>query len=57
MKRNTELKIVPIGRRVRKKPKKDISKEPEMQELKRMIESGELDPDRTLEHLKDTEED
>ena len=53
MERNSKLKIAPIGRRVRKKPKKDISKEPEMRELKRMIESGELDPDRTVNHLKE----
>ena len=32
--------------------KKDISKEPEMKELKRMIRNGELDPERTVEHLK-----
>jgi len=32
--------------------KKDISKEPETKELKRMIRNGELDPDRTVEHLK-----
>ena len=31
----------------------DIFKEPEMKELKRMIRKGELDPDRTVEHLKD----
>ena len=32
--------------------KKDISKEPETKELKRMIRDGELDPDRTVERLK-----
>jgi hypothetical protein len=32
--------------------KKDITKEPEMKELKRMIREGELDQERTLEHLK-----
>ena len=31
---------------------KDISKEPEMKELKRMIRDGELDRHRTIEHLK-----
>ncbi len=34
-----------------KRDNKDISKEPEMKELKRMIREGELDPDRTLDHL------
>ena len=34
-----------------KHDKKDISKEPETKELKRMIRDGELDPDRTAEHL------
>ena len=33
--------------------RKDINKEPEMKELKRMIRDGELDPDRTIEHLKE----
>jgi hypothetical protein len=32
--------------------KKDIAKEPEMKELKRMIRDGELDQERILEHLK-----
>lgn len=32
--------------------KKDISQEPETKELKRMIRDGELDPERTDEHLK-----
>ncbi|MBA7493205.1 hypothetical protein ES702_03761 [subsurface metagenome] len=32
--------------------KKDITREPEMKELKRMIREGELDQERTLEHLK-----
>ena len=32
--------------------KKDITKEPEMKELKRMIREGELDRDRVLEYLK-----
>ncbi len=36
--------------------KKDISKEPETKELKRMIRNGELDPDRTVEHLEDKEQ-
>ncbi len=33
--------------------RKDISKEPEMKELKRMIRTGELDPERTVDHLKE----
>ncbi len=56
MKRNSKLKVAPLVPWVRKKPKKNISKEPEMKELKRMIDAGELDPDRTVDHLKDTEE-
>jgi len=32
---------------------KNIEKEPEMKELKRMIRTGELDPDRTVEHLQE----
>ena len=32
--------------------KKDIAREPEMKELKRMIREGELDQERTLEHLR-----
>jgi hypothetical protein len=32
--------------------KKDISKEPEMKELKRLIQTGELDQERTIDHLK-----
>ena len=32
--------------------RKDISKEPEMKELKRMMQDGELDQDRTFEHIK-----
>jgi len=35
-----------------KRDKKNISTEPEMKELKRMIQVGELDLDRTVEHLK-----
>ncbi len=31
--------------------KKDISKEPEMKESKRMIRTGELDPERTIDYL------
>ena len=34
-----------------KSNRKDINKEPEMKELKRMIRDGELDPDRTIDHL------
>ena len=33
--------------------RKDINKEPEMKELKRMIREGELDPDRTIDHLEE----
>jgi hypothetical protein len=42
-----------------KRDRKDIGKEPEMVELKRMIRDGELDPDRTVDHLKseDAQED
>ena len=32
--------------------RKDINQEPEMVELKRMIRDGEMDPDRTVDHLK-----
>ena len=38
-----------------KRDKKDISQEPEMKELKRMVRDGELDPDRTIDHLKEKE--
>jgi hypothetical protein len=41
-------KAAPIARRVQK----DIAVELEMKELKRMIQDGELDPDRTVERLK-----
>ena len=40
-------KVVILGT---KHDKKDISKEPEMKELKRMIRDGELDQARTLDH-------
>jgi len=33
--------------------RKDINKEPEMKELKRMVRDGELDPDRTVDHLEE----
>jgi hypothetical protein len=36
----------------RAKYHKNIADEPEMKELKRMIRTGELDPDRAAEHLK-----
>lgn len=36
----------------RSKDLKNIADEPEMIELKRMIRSGELDPERTSERLK-----
>lgn len=42
-----KAKLLPLERRVTK----DISKEPEMKELERMIQAGELDPDRTLDYL------
>ena len=45
-------KVVPIVRRVPKKPVRDISDEPEMIELDRMICEGELDRTRTLDYLK-----
>ena len=40
-----------------KKAGKDLAGEPEMKELKRMIRSGELDPDRTIEYLEEDETD
>ena len=43
-----KAKVLPFGRRVTK----DINQEPEMKELERMIQAGELDPDRTIDHLK-----
>ena len=39
-----------------KRDRKDINKEPEMVELKRMIRDGELDPDRTVDHLESEED-
>ncbi len=36
--------------------KEDISKEPETKELKRMIWDGELDPGRTVKHLKEADD-
>ena len=50
MKQDTSGKVV-IHRT--KHDKKDISKEPEMKELKRMIRTGELDPEKTIDHLRD----
>ncbi len=35
---------------------KNISTEPETKELKRMIRDGDLDPDRTVEHLKEADD-
>ena len=35
---------------------KDMSKEPETKELKRMILDGELDPGRPVEHLKEADD-
>ncbi len=43
-----KAKVVTLGS---KRDRKDIDKEPEMVELKRMIRDGELDPDRTVDHL------
>lgn len=37
--------------RLRSKGDKNIGKEPEIKELKRMARSGELDTERVLEHL------
>jgi len=39
----------------RPKHDKNISDEPEMKELKRMIRKDELDPDRTIDHLEEEE--
>ncbi len=53
-------KVVTLRPKGNKKSSRDISKEPEMKELKRMIRAGELDPDRTIDHLEengDPEED
>jgi hypothetical protein len=43
-------KVVTLGT---KGNRKDISNEPEMKELKRMIRTGDLDPERTVDHLKE----
>jgi len=40
----------------RPKYDKDISQEPEMKELKKMLREGELDPDRAKEYLEQIEE-
>ena len=53
MKQDTDGKVVILGS---KHDKKDISKEPEMKELKRMIRTGELDPERTVDHLNEDEQ-
>ena len=42
-----KAKVLPLERRVTK----DINQEPEMKELERMIQTGELDPERTIDHL------
>jgi len=52
MKQDTNGKIVILGT---KHDKKDLSKEPEMKELKRMIRTGELDQERTIDHLKEVQ--
>lgn len=39
-----------------KKAGRDISKEPETKELKRMICTGELDQDSTVDHLEESGE-
>lgn len=33
------------------KERKAMNQEPEMKELKRMTQTGELDPERTIDHL------
>ncbi|MEE4355159.1 MAG: hypothetical protein V2I97_01745 [Desulfococcaceae bacterium] len=45
--------IVTLRTKGNRNEKKDISDEPEMKELKRMIEKGELDPDRIKKHLEE----
>ncbi len=62
MNKNQENKAQSVTHRSNhdKKLGKDIAKEPEMKELKRMIRAGELDPNRTVDHLQengDPEED
>ena len=42
-----KAKVLPLERRVTK----DINQEPEMKELERMIQTGELNPDRTIDYL------
>ena len=51
MRKNEKNKVVILGTKHDRKQEKDISKEPEMIELKRMIRDGELDKDRTIDHM------
>jgi len=44
-------KIFDTSSQVTKKQTRNISDEPEMIELKRMIRAGELDPGRTVKHI------
>ena len=52
-KRSESVKHRPV---IDRKKKKKLSKEPEMIELQRMIDTGELDQERTREHLKHKKE-
>ena len=45
-------KIVTLGTKGNRKQKKDISREPEMIELKRMVRDGEINRSRIHEHIK-----
>lgn len=45
--------VVTLRSKRDRKKRKDISKEPEMKELKRMIRDGELDSGRTLDQLEE----
>lgn len=45
-------KVVTLRSKSDRKKAKKLADEPEMKELKRMIQDGELDRDRTLDHLK-----
>jgi hypothetical protein len=49
-------KVVTLRPKRDRNAKKDISKEPEIIELRRLIRDGELDKDRTIEHLQSGEE-
>lgn len=58
MNKNQENKAQSVTHRSNhdKKSGKDIAQEPEMKELKQMIRAGELDPDRTIDHLDENED-